>query len=57
MFDRSINGARECFHVVHRRLIERTPPVKERGYAVTQIDHDGQQIIADVDELRMRRGI
>ena len=57
MFDRSINGARECFHVVHRRLIERTPPMKERGYAVTQVDYDGQQLVADMDEPRMRRRI
>jgi hypothetical protein len=57
VFDRSINGAHECFHVVHRRLIEWTPPMKKRRYAVTQVDYDGQQLVADMDEPRMRRRI
>ena len=31
--------------------------MKKRGYAVTQVDYDGQQLVADVDETRMRRRI
>ena len=31
--------------------------MKERGSAVTQVDHDGQQLVTDVDEARMRRRI